>query len=65
MEVSESEGEESKEGKVAGVPEIKVEFELQNQAATVILREKETIVKCDESIRSLLREPILKCFQSF
>ncbi|KAG0283565.1 Integrator complex subunit 9 [Linnemannia gamsii] len=65
MEVSESEGKESKEGKEVGVPEIKVEFELQNQAATVILRETETIVKCDENIRSLLREPILKCFQSF
>ncbi|KAF8935836.1 Integrator complex subunit 9 [Haplosporangium gracile] len=62
MEVSESEG---KEGQETGIPEIKVEFELQGQTATIILREKETIVKCDENIRSLLREPILKCFQSF
>ena len=65
MDVSESEGKEGKEGKETEVPEIKVELELQGQAATIILREKETIVKCDENIRSLLREPILKCFQSF
>ncbi|KAF9339687.1 Integrator complex subunit 9 [Linnemannia elongata] len=65
MDVSESEEKEGKEDKETGVPEIKVEFELQGQAATIILREKETIVKCDENIRSLLREPILKCFQSF
>ncbi|KAF9131015.1 Integrator complex subunit 9 [Mortierella sp. 14UC] len=56
---------ESKNGKDEETPEIKVEFELQGQAATIILREKETILKCDENIRSLLREPILKCFQSF
>ncbi|KAF9141138.1 Integrator complex subunit 9 [Linnemannia schmuckeri] len=62
IEVSESEGKEEKE---TGVPEIKIDFELQGQTATIILREKETIVKCDENIRSLLREPILKCFQSF
>ncbi|KAF9900063.1 Integrator complex subunit 9 [Linnemannia zychae] len=62
LDVTES---ESKEGKGEEIPEIKVEFELQGQAATIILREKETILKCDESIRSLLREPILKCFQSF
>lgn len=64
MDVSESESKEGKEGKETGVPEIKVEFELQGQTGTIILREKETIVKCDETIRSLLREPILKCFQS-
>jgi integrator complex subunit 9 len=62
LDVTES---ESKEGKSEDIPEIKVEFELQGQSATVILREKETILKCDENIRSLLREPILKCFQSF
>ncbi|KAK3847959.1 MAG: beta-lactamase-like protein [Linnemannia gamsii] len=63
MEVSESEGTEEREA--GNVPEIKVEFELHGQAATIILREKETILKCDETARSLLREPILKCFQCF
>ncbi|KAF9094764.1 Integrator complex subunit 9 [Mortierella sp. GBA35] len=61
-EVSESEGGEG--GESGGVPEIKVEFELQGQPASIILREKETIVKCDENVRPLLREPILKCFQT-
>ncbi|KAF9352199.1 Integrator complex subunit 9 [Mortierella sp. AD094] len=45
-------------------PEIRVEFDLEGQPACIIVREKETIVKCDESSRPLLREPILKCFQS-
>ncbi|KAF9921337.1 Integrator complex subunit 9 [Linnemannia zychae] len=60
MNVTESEEDENNND--TSVPEIKVEFELQGQAATIILREKETIVKCDESIRGLLREPILQCF---
>ncbi|KAG0256137.1 Integrator complex subunit 9 [Actinomortierella ambigua] len=46
------------------LPEIKVEFELEGQPGTIILRDKETIVRCDEAIRPLLREPILKCFQT-
>ncbi|KAF9110734.1 Integrator complex subunit 9 [Mortierella sp. AM989] len=45
-------------------PEIKVEFELEGQPACIIVREQETIVRCDESSRPILREPILKCFQS-
>ncbi|KAF9896699.1 hypothetical protein BX616_006926 [Lobosporangium transversale] len=45
-------------------PEIKVEFELEGQPASIIIREQETIVNCDENIRPLLREPILRCFQS-
>ncbi|KAF9575504.1 Integrator complex subunit 9 [Mortierella alpina] len=44
--------------------EIKVEFELEGKPACVIVREDETIVKCEESARPLLREPILKCFLS-
>ncbi len=44
--------------------EIKVEFELEGKSACIIVREDETIVKCEESARPLLREPILKCFLS-
>ncbi|KAF9956341.1 Integrator complex subunit 9 [Mortierella alpina] len=44
--------------------EIKVEFELEGKPACIIVREDETIVKCEESARPLLREPILKCFLS-
>ena len=44
--------------------EIKVEFELEGKPACVIVREDETIVRCEESARPLLREPILKCFLS-
>ncbi|KAF8986184.1 Integrator complex subunit 9 [Entomortierella lignicola] len=44
--------------------EIRVDFELEGQPACIIVREHETIVKCEESSRPLLREPILKCFQS-
>ncbi|KAG0236512.1 Integrator complex subunit 9 [Actinomortierella wolfii] len=50
-------------GAEEGLSEIKIEFELDGQPGTIILREKETIVRCDEAIRPLLREPILKCFQ--
>lgn len=46
------------------VPEIKVEFTLEGLSACIIVREGETIVKCDDSIRPLLREPVLKCLQS-
>ncbi|KAF9972930.1 Integrator complex subunit 9 [Actinomortierella ambigua] len=46
------------------LPEIKVEFDLEGLPGTIILRDKETIVRCDETIRPLLREPILKCFQT-
>ncbi|KAG0293526.1 Integrator complex subunit 9 [Dissophora globulifera] len=44
--------------------EIRVEFELEGQPASITIRAGETIVKCDENTRPLLREPILKCFQS-
>jgi len=47
-----------------GEPEIRVEFHLEGQPVCIIIREQETIVRCDESTRPLLREPILKCFQS-
>ncbi|KAG0056262.1 Integrator complex subunit 9 [Gryganskiella cystojenkinii] len=46
------------------LPEIKIEFELAGRKSCIIVREQETIVKCDESVRPLLREPILKCFQT-
>ncbi|KAF9357330.1 Integrator complex subunit 9 [Mortierella sp. NVP85] len=45
------------------VPEIRVEFKLEGQLTCIIIREGETIVKCDDSIRPLLRESVLKCFQ--
>ncbi|KAF9938694.1 Integrator complex subunit 9 [Mortierella alpina] len=47
-----------------GKQEIKVEFELEGKPACIIVREDETLVKCEESARPLLREPILKCFLS-
>ncbi|KAF9584231.1 Integrator complex subunit 9 [Lunasporangiospora selenospora] len=45
-------------------PEVKIEFEIEGQAAAFIVRDQETVVKCDENLRPLLRETILKCFQS-
>ena len=44
-------------------PEIRVEFKLEGKLTCIIIREGETIVKCDDSIRPLLRESVLKCFQ--
>ncbi|KAG0220967.1 Integrator complex subunit 9 [Mortierella sp. GBA43] len=46
------------------VPEVMVEFTLEGLPACIIVREGETIVKCDDSIRPLLREPVLKCLQA-
>jgi integrator complex subunit 9 len=46
------------------VPEIMVEFTLEGLPACIIVREGETVVKCDDSIRPLLREPVLKCLQA-
>ncbi|KAF9193410.1 Integrator complex subunit 9 [Haplosporangium sp. Z 11] len=45
-------------------PEIKVEFELEGLPACIIVKERETIIKCEENARPLLMEPILNCFQS-
>ncbi|KAF9989188.1 Integrator complex subunit 9 [Mortierella antarctica] len=56
-------GMEQSEAK-PGKQEIKVEFELEGKPACIIVREDETLVKCEESARPLLREPILKCFLS-
>ncbi|KAF9432611.1 Integrator complex subunit 9 [Entomortierella beljakovae] len=61
-DITESDGKSGED--TSGGPEIKVEFELEGQPASIIIREGETIVKCEESSRPLLREPILRCFQS-
>ncbi|GJJ78839.1 integrator complex subunit 9 [Entomortierella parvispora] len=61
-EVTESGPDKDETGST--LPEIKVEFELAGRRSCIIVREDETIVKCDESVRPLLREPILKCFQT-
>ncbi|KAF9954864.1 Integrator complex subunit 9 [Mortierella alpina] len=66
--VTESGGDEddATEGSKAKptLQEIRVDFELEDKPACIIVREDETIVKCEESARPLLREPILKCFLS-
>ncbi|KAF9419449.1 Integrator complex subunit 9 [Podila epigama] len=48
----------------SGQDEIKVEFQLGGQEAHVIIGQNETSVKCEENSRHLLREAILKCFQT-
>lgn len=44
--------------------EIKIEFALDGKDAHIIVRENETIVKCEEASRPLLREAIVRCFQT-
>ncbi|KAF9928932.1 Integrator complex subunit 9, partial [Modicella reniformis] len=52
------------EGSSLEIPEIRVEFKLDGLPACIIVHEGETVVKCDDSIRQLLRESVLKCLQS-
>lgn len=44
--------------------EIKIEFAMDGKDAHIIVRESETIVKCEEASRPLLREAIVRCFQT-
>ncbi|KAG0040055.1 Integrator complex subunit 9 [Podila clonocystis] len=44
--------------------EIRVEFALEGKDAHIIVRENETIVKCEEASRPLLRGAIVRCFQT-
>ncbi|KAG0346947.1 Integrator complex subunit 9 [Podila minutissima] len=44
--------------------EIRVEFVLEGKDANIIVRANETIVKCEEASRPLLRGAIVQCFQT-
>ncbi|KAG0020383.1 Integrator complex subunit 9 [Podila clonocystis] len=44
--------------------EIRVEFALEGKDAHIIVRENETVIKCEETSRPLLRGAIVRCFQT-